>query len=201
MAGRLKKIFRSILFAIAVTLFAAVQTVDDINICLNLPVVKNLLVEYLQSAIQGTATVTEALIYTGHGIGISFNGVNIAVGEKFRLAADEVDLFFSIPNRINYGYWLKSIRLTRPSSVFRIDRRDFTKPDRIRYVPEIVVEDPDVTLYYGGHAVSLKGELTGHVAITPAGAGEIFGSGGLDIRSASVRFDNELAATFTGAAG
>ena len=88
MAGRLKKIFRSILFAIAVTLFAAVQTVDDINICLNLPVVKNLLVEYLQSAIQGTATVTEALIYTGHGIGISFNGVNIAVGEKFRLAAN-----------------------------------------------------------------------------------------------------------------
>jgi hypothetical protein len=184
-----KRALFTLLFTVALIPFIAVHAVDDINRCMNLPYIRQVMLDYLQDAFKGASSTKEARIYIGFGLGIALHGATIEAGDKYRLAADEIDLFFSILKRIRQGHWLRSIRLVRPRIVFRFDNQGSAEGTRIDEIPEINIRDPDVTLYYQGHVIRLQGGLIGRVSFARTEAGKISATGTMDISGARISFD------------
>jgi hypothetical protein len=185
-----KKPLFTFLFAIALILFISVHAVDDINRCMNIPYIRQAMLNHFQDTLKGSASAREVRIYIGFSVGVALHGSAVEAGENFRLTADEIDLFFSVLRRIRQGHWLRSIRLIRPKIAVRSDWQDIAAGIRIDEIPVISVRDPDVTLYYQGHVSRLQGDLTGRVSFSRVGAGKkISANGTMNIGGARVSLD------------
>jgi hypothetical protein len=193
MTGGLKNFFIYIFLTIIIIVFSLIRSVDEINNCINASFFKARLLEYLQNVIRGTAAADKVRVTIGPVIGISFNGVAISVRDTYQFSADEVGLAFSIVDRIQYGHWLRGLRIIRPKFDSSADVLHRAGNELVGYLPEIVIEDPDITLHLDGHVLKLNGGFVGHVTAGPKRAGDITASGTLDFRGLSIEYDNELA--------
>ncbi len=191
MTDHIKKIFISALSAFVLIAFVLVHAVEVFNSGMRIPALRSLLVEYLQSVIHGTASADSVRIFVGNGTGIAFHGVGLEVRGKYMFAADEAVLVYSIISRVQRGYWLKELRLVRPHIHLRADGLGNAARDSNGSLPELVIEDPDITLYLEGHALTLKGGFHCRISSMLDSEGKARVSGIMNFRDTIVLYDDD----------